>query len=119
MYASDHPHVATSLNNLGIVCHDLGQYEQAKDFFQRSLVIRQAVYGSDHPDVAISLNNLGNVCDDLGQYEQAKVFYQRALAIRQNVDEQRKRKIQTTPRRNSAGEHSPQEIACVYFFNTT
>ena len=107
VYASDHPHVATSLNNLGIVCHDLGQYEQAKDFFQRSLVIGQAVYGSDHTDVAISLNNLGNVCDDLGQYEQAKVFYRRALVIRQNVDEQRKRKIQTTPSRNSAGRTLP------------
>ena len=65
VFGSDHPNVAKSLSNLGNVCNNLGQYEEAKDFHQRALVIHQAVYGSDHPRVANCLKRLELVCHDL------------------------------------------------------
>jgi len=40
---SDHPDIAQSLNNLGALYSDLGQYRQALPLYERALGIRQKV----------------------------------------------------------------------------
>ena len=54
-----HPDVATSLNNLGMLCYAQEQFIQAESFHLRALTIREKAFGPDHLDVAQSLNNLG------------------------------------------------------------
>ena len=54
----DHPHVATSLNNLAALYDSLGDYAKAEPLLKRSLAICEKAYGPDHPDVATALNNL-------------------------------------------------------------
>ena len=56
-----HPHVATSMCNLGAVYKELGAFEKAIESHERSLAIRIKVLGDGHPHVASSLNNLGMV----------------------------------------------------------
>jgi Flp pilus assembly protein TadD len=46
---SDHPDVATSLNNLGLVLADLGNLNAARTHHERALAIRLAGLGPDHP----------------------------------------------------------------------
>jgi len=48
----DHPHVATSLNNLAELYRTQGKNEEALPLLQRSLAIREKTLGPDHPDVA-------------------------------------------------------------------
>jgi tetratricopeptide (TPR) repeat protein len=55
---SDHPDVATSLNNLASLYKSQGKYDEAEPLHRRALAIREKSLGSDHPDVAASLNNL-------------------------------------------------------------
>jgi tetratricopeptide (TPR) repeat protein len=55
---ADHPHVATSLNNLALLYRSQGCYGDAEPLFVRSLAISERRLGADHPDVATSLNNL-------------------------------------------------------------
>ena len=69
----------------GLVFSDLGQYNQAKEYHEKSLAIRKEIYGEHHGDVASSYNNLGTVFSDLGQYNQAKEYHEKSLAIRKEI----------------------------------
>ena len=69
----------------GLVSKDLGQYNQAKEYHEKSLAIRKEIYGEHHGDVATSYNNLGTVYSDLGQYNQAKEYYEKSLAIKKII----------------------------------
>jgi len=55
---SEHPTVATSLNNLAALYHAKGDYTKAEPLYQRALGIWEQALGPMHPQVATSLNNL-------------------------------------------------------------
>ena len=71
-YGPDHPDVASTRNNLGLVLQDLGDLAGARPLYERALAINEAAYGPDHPDVAIDRNNLGVVLQDLGDLAGAR-----------------------------------------------
>ena len=56
----DHPVIAQSLNNLGLVQSALREYAAAKQSHEQALAIRRKSLPPDHPDIAQSLNNLGD-----------------------------------------------------------
>lgn len=78
-----HPDVATSLDNLGMVRHSLGQHESAIQLLQQALAMRIQIYGhtDPHPDVAMSFNNLGLVHHSLGRHKLATELFQHADAM--------------------------------------
>lgn len=80
-FGLEHPNVATSLNNLGLIYQAQGKYEKAEPLYIRALEIDEKEFGKDHPDIAIDLNNLGLLCYFQGRYYEAKAFYERALKI--------------------------------------
>ena len=53
---SDHPTIASSLNNLGDLLQTMGQLAEARPYYERGLAIREQVLGSDHSNTADSLN---------------------------------------------------------------
>ena len=69
----------------GLVCKDLDQYNQAKEYYEKSLAIRKKLYGEHHGEVAQSYNSLGNAYRALGQYNQAKEYHGKSLAIRKEI----------------------------------
>ncbi|RZB33229.1 MAG: hypothetical protein AEth_00022 [Candidatus Argoarchaeum ethanivorans] len=79
--------VATTLNNLGILLSDLRRFEDARDKYERSLTIYEALLDSDpenttyQSDVATTLNNLGILLSDLRRSEDARDKYERSLTI--------------------------------------
>ena len=82
-FAPDHPSVATSYNNLGLVHNKLGDFEKAKECHELALSIAQKEIGPENVQVAASYNNLGLVHDKPGDFERAKESYELALSIRQ------------------------------------
>jgi Tfp pilus assembly protein PilF len=54
-YGPDHPEVAITLHNLGIVWRQLGEPGKARELYERALPIEERAYGPDHPEVAITL----------------------------------------------------------------
>ena len=85
VYGTEHPEVATDVNNLGGVLRDLGDLAGARAAFERALRIDEAVYGTEHPNVAICINNLGLVLQDLGDLAGARAALERALRIDEAV----------------------------------
>ena len=77
----DHPDVATSVNNLGVLARDTGRLDEARALFRRSLALCEKAMGPDHPDVAVTLANLGNVEYARGDLGAAGPLLERAVAI--------------------------------------
>jgi tetratricopeptide (TPR) repeat protein len=77
----EHPDVATTLSNLGLVVGDTGDYAKAQELHERALAIRERALGPDHPNVASSLDNVGGMARALGEYETARALHERALGV--------------------------------------
>jgi tetratricopeptide (TPR) repeat protein len=71
------------LYNLGNAYSDLGQADQAIEFYEQSLVIAREV--GDRQGEGIGLGELGNVYGGLGHWERAVEYYNRALAIAREI----------------------------------
>jgi Flp pilus assembly protein TadD len=74
----DHPEVATSLNNLGVLARRQGRLAEAERLHRRALAIRLAALGPDHPDVAQSQHNLGRTLLDAGDIAGATALFELA-----------------------------------------
>ena len=68
-----------TLNQLGGLLEQNGEYEEAIKVFERCLGGRMKVLGEDHNDTFGTLNNLGVVYNGLKNYEKALEYYERAL----------------------------------------
>ena len=69
------------IENMGILHHELGDHQQAKECYERVLSIQLKTLGPDHVDVAGTYHNMGGLHEDLGDHEQAKEYYELALSI--------------------------------------
>jgi CHAT domain-containing protein/tetratricopeptide (TPR) repeat protein len=83
LLGSEHPDVATSLNDLGSMYVDQGSYSQAEQLHRRALEIREKVFGPGHPEVAESLALLGSLRLIQGSLSSAEPLFRRALEIRE------------------------------------
>lgn len=77
--------VAKVLNNLGVVCNELGEFSKALDHLQRALDIRLAVLGEENALTATTYENLGNTYLDSGDPNKALEYFQKAFDINQKV----------------------------------
>ncbi|HXF88289.1 MAG TPA: tetratricopeptide repeat protein, partial [Xanthobacteraceae bacterium] len=75
----DHPHVATSLNNLALLYKAQGDYARAEPLHKRTLAIKEKALGPDHPHVATSLENLAMLYLAMGRVAEAAAFLDRAM----------------------------------------
>ena len=75
--------MAADYGNLGTVFHSLGQYDKAKEYLQKALVIRTEI--GDREGEATDYANLGGVFNSLGQYGKATKYLQKALNIRTEI----------------------------------
>src|SRR5450631_2452208 len=77
----EHPHTATSLNNLADLYKSQGWYARAEPLYLRALQIYEQHLGPEHPHTATSLNNLADLYENQGKYAEAEQLHLRALQI--------------------------------------
>ena len=63
----------------------LGEYNQAKELYDKTLTVYQKIFGEDHAAVATSYNNLASLYESLGEYNQAKELQEKALMIYEKI----------------------------------
>ena len=81
---ADDVKLAKTMNGLGLLCHDMGDYPPIRPLYERALAIREQALGPTHPDTAMILNSLASYLDntgDLADRAAARPLYERALAI--------------------------------------
>ena len=80
---NEDPQVAFSLNQLAVLYHSQGKYNEAEPLYRQSLSIREKHLGENHLDAATSLNNLATLYLNQGKYEEAEPLLLRSLSIRE------------------------------------
>ena len=64
--------------------HSLGQYDEAKEYFQEAFLITTEIDNREGEGSCYA--NLGSVFESLGQYDKAKEYLQKALVIATEID---------------------------------
>ena len=82
---SEHPDVATSLNNLASLLRSQARYAEAEPLYRRALAIQEQALGPDHPDTAGSLNNLSSLLYVQGNYAATQPLIERTLRVHEQV----------------------------------
>ena len=85
LLGEQHPHVASSLNNLAELYRAQGRYEEAEPLYLQALQLQRSLLGESHPDVATSLNNLAELYRAQGRYEEAEPLLLQALQLRRSL----------------------------------
>lgn len=85
LHGTDHPHVGTALNNLGLLYRAQGRNAEAEPIYLRYIAIREKTLGPDHPNVATALNNLAVLYKVQSRFREAEQLYKRSLTIREKA----------------------------------
>jgi CHAT domain-containing protein/Tfp pilus assembly protein PilF len=84
-FGADNPHVALSLNELGLLQRDLEKYSDAEASFHQALTIDVKAYGQDNTEVASVLNNIGDLYRIEGRYPEAEKAFHLAMSVHEKV----------------------------------
>jgi tetratricopeptide (TPR) repeat protein len=82
---AEHPDTAASINMLGVLLHERGDFDRAEALYKRALEIREKLLGSHHRDTATTLNNCAMLLYERNRLDEARELCERALAIRSEV----------------------------------
>jgi tetratricopeptide (TPR) repeat protein len=80
-FGTDHPAMATYLNNLAALLQATNRPVEAEPLMRRALAIDERAFGTDHPNVARRLNNLARLLQDTNRLGDAEPLMARAVAI--------------------------------------
>ena len=81
-YGGEHVRLAQTLNDLGVLLTDKGDYAAAARTLERALSMRRRLLGPEHADVAVTLVELGRVYQDQGLNQRADPLLRESLAVR-------------------------------------
>jgi tetratricopeptide (TPR) repeat protein len=81
--ASDKKRRGHALNESGVVCLHLGDYDTALSYLQQTLVIQREI--GDRDREGTTLNNLSQIYDARGDYDTALSYLQQSLVIRREI----------------------------------
>jgi tetratricopeptide (TPR) repeat protein len=84
-YGAEDVRLAQTLNDLGVLLTDKGDYAGAARNLEQSLAMRRKLLGPEHADVAVTLVELGRVYQDQGFNQRADPLLRESLAIRRKT----------------------------------
>ena len=79
--------MANALNALGNVYLRQEAFEEARQVYQESLMIRRHI--GDQRGIAISFHNMGNVPVSIGNYPEARQYFEKSLEINRELNDKR------------------------------
>ncbi|WP_027000384.1 CHAT domain-containing protein [Eisenibacter elegans] len=82
LFGDDHPEVAGSYNNIGLLYAQSNPVE-ALHYYALALQIYKHHFVANHPQLANLYNNMGIICFGQGQYEAALDFFETSLELQE------------------------------------
>jgi tetratricopeptide (TPR) repeat protein len=80
-----HPDYAATLNDLGLMLYDKGDYDQSLRLLEESMAMDRRLLGDKHPEIATELNNIASVLQDKGDLSGAEAAYRQSLDMRREL----------------------------------
>ncbi|NEO11249.1 MULTISPECIES: tetratricopeptide repeat protein [unclassified Moorena] len=77
----EHPHVATSLNDLALLYWSMGRYHEAELLLLQCLEMKNQLLGEEDLELSTTLNNLGLIYHAQGRYHEAEPILLQALEM--------------------------------------
>lgn len=79
--------MAFPLGSLGDLETKLGNYGDARSYYEQSLEMKRHVYGTKakNTDLAFTLNSLGLLEQKLGNFDEARFLYEQAFEMKHDV----------------------------------
>ncbi|CAF4248771.1 unnamed protein product, partial [Didymodactylos carnosus] len=77
----NHPSIAATYNNMGLVHYNQGNYVEALNYYKKTLEIQLKSLTENHPDIATTYNNVGLVHYNQGNHVEALNYYKKTLEI--------------------------------------
>jgi tetratricopeptide (TPR) repeat protein len=84
-FGDDHPDVAVSRNNLGLLLYHLRRPEEGIEHLELALASWREHLGDEHPEIGKARNNLAMVLEQAGRLDEAEREYREALRIRSSA----------------------------------
>jgi tetratricopeptide (TPR) repeat protein len=84
------------LNNLAILCLNMGLYDKVLPLYQQALFTTSKVFSKQHPYYTSGLNNLAAFYELIGRYDEALGAYQQVIDILKKAGEEEKPRIAPT-----------------------
>lgn len=81
----DDARLAVVAGNLAVALLEQGELDEARELFERALLIRRAVFGTRDTTLAESLNNLAELERRAGRLERSRSLHEAALEVRREV----------------------------------
>lgn len=81
----DHPLVAQSLNNLGLILQKDQQLSEARTLFERAVQIEEKAFGVESPAIVRSLTNLALVWQEMKEYAAARPLLEQVVKINETA----------------------------------
>ncbi|MCK5169608.1 MAG: tetratricopeptide repeat protein, partial [Bacteroidales bacterium] len=75
---------ANSLNNIGNIYAELSNYEDALEYYKKSLKIKEEI--KDKKGIANTLNNIGELYSKLGNFSEALFYCSKSLEIAESLN---------------------------------
>ena len=92
----NHPALATTYNNIGLICDLRGDYDTALEYYDKVRKVEERVLGENHPALATTYNNIGMVYFNRGDYDTALEYYDKARKIQERVLDENHPALATT-----------------------
>jgi CHAT domain-containing protein/uncharacterized protein HemY len=81
LHGADHPKLAITNTNLGVLYRSEKLYGDAVNYFEAALKIWEKIFVQPHPNKALVMMNLGQTYSGIGDTKAALGYYERALAM--------------------------------------
>jgi tetratricopeptide (TPR) repeat protein len=66
-----HAEVASTLNKMGNLFYERGDFDAALEKYQEGLAVERSVLHSLHPNITVTLTNIGQIHKQRGEYSEA------------------------------------------------
>jgi eukaryotic-like serine/threonine-protein kinase len=77
--------LAGTLNDLGVLLKNKGQFSAAVPLLEEALAIRRKLLGNEHADVEVTVSELGRLYTNEGDLDRAEPYLTEALRIRRKI----------------------------------
>jgi len=82
---SDHPEVASSLQQLSAIAWWMGKYPLALEKSERALALKKKALGPEHPEVVRAIKPTAIALRELGRYEEARQRFEQILVLQEKL----------------------------------